>query len=215
MGLYSGSQWLGNREEKGRLLLGGLKHAQAEWPPVGSICWGGSWELSFFFRARQFHVLFLRLQCFPSVLICDKLLAVTTEPTFPFELNMVIPVISFSFLYFFFFFCLFSTVPVTFGSSQARGRIGAAGANLRHSRSNARSEPCLWLAAQLMATPDPWPPNEARHRTCFLMDTSRVLNLLSHNRNSSCNFLKRFLVGSQNCLFTFLLFLLSFFKISS
>ena len=45
-------------------------------------------------------------------------------------------------LYFFwgFFFCLFRAAP---GSSQARGRIRAVAAGLRHSHSRARSELCL------------------------------------------------------------------------
>ena len=45
----------------------------------------------------------------------------------------------------FVYFCLFRTVPVEYGSSQARGPIGAAAANLHHSHShsNARSEPHL------------------------------------------------------------------------
>ena len=42
-----------------------------------------------------------------------------------------------------------------YGSSQARGQIGAAGASLRHSHSNTGSEPHLVLRLQLMAMPDP------------------------------------------------------------
>lgn len=42
-------------------------------------------------------------------------------------------------LFTFFFFLLFRATPVAYGSSQARGRIGAAAAGLCHSHSNARS----------------------------------------------------------------------------
>ena len=47
--------------------------------------------------------------------------------------------------------------PTAYGSSQARGWIGAAAAGLHHSPSNARSEPCLWPTPQLTAMPDPLP----------------------------------------------------------
>ena len=48
---------------------------------------------------------------------------------------------SLAFLFFFFFFGLFRAAPMEYGSSQARGRISAAAAGLRHS--SARSEPYL------------------------------------------------------------------------
>ena len=51
------------------------------------------------------------------------------------------------------FFFLFRAAGVAYGSSQARGRLGAAAAGLRHSHRNAGSEPHLRL--QLMAMPDP------------------------------------------------------------
>ena len=42
------------------------------------------------------------------------------------------------------FFCLvFRATPMAYGSSQARGRIRATAAGLRHSHSHAGSEPCL------------------------------------------------------------------------
>ena len=41
------------------------------------------------------------------------------------------------------FFLLFRAAPLTYGSSQARGQIGAATAGLHHSHSNDRSEPHL------------------------------------------------------------------------
>ena len=40
----------------------------------------------------------------------------------------------------FYLFFLFRATPVTYGSSQVRGRIGAAAAGLHHSHSNVGSE---------------------------------------------------------------------------
>ena len=51
-----------------------------------------------------------------------------------------------SFIYLFIFFGLFAfsrAAPKADGSSQARGRIGAAAAGLHQSHSNARSKPSL------------------------------------------------------------------------
>ena len=58
------------------------------------------------------------------------------------------------FYYFFSFFILFSVTEAAYGSSQAGGRIGAAGtAGLHHSHTG--SEPGLQPTPQLTATPDP------------------------------------------------------------
>ena len=54
-------------------------------------------------------------------------------------------------------FCLFvcfRATPTVYGSSQATGQIGAAASGLRHSHSNARSEPHLQTTPQLMTTSD-------------------------------------------------------------
>ena len=71
------------------------------------------------------------------------------------------------------FFGLFRAALVAYGSSQARGPIGAAAASLchSHSHSNAGSELCL------QPIPQGWilnPLSEVRNRTHILMDTSRV-----------------------------------------
>ena len=60
---------------------------------------------------------------------------------------------------FVFVFCLFRATTAVHGGSQARGRIGAAAAGLRHSHShsNTGSELCLEPTPQLIATPDPYP----------------------------------------------------------
>ena len=61
-------------------------------------------------------------------------------------------------LFFFFFFCLFAiswAAPAAYGSSQARGRIGAVAASLCSSRSNVRSKLCLQPTPQRTAMLDP------------------------------------------------------------
>ena len=59
------------------------------------------------------------------------------------------------FLFFCFLFIYFRAAPVAYGSSQARGVIGAAAAGLRQSHSNARSQLCLRPTPQLTAMLDP------------------------------------------------------------
>ena len=56
---------------------------------------------------------------------------------------------------FFFFFLLFRASLAAYGSSQARGRIGAVASGLHHSHSNTGSKPCLQPTPQLTVTPDP------------------------------------------------------------
>ena len=55
----------------------------------------------------------------------------------------------------FFFFGIFRATPTAYGSSQARGRIGATAAGLHHSHSNSESEPRLRPTSQLTAMSDP------------------------------------------------------------
>ena len=66
------------------------------------------------------------------------------------------------FFFFFFSFCLLRATPVAYGSSQARGGIGAVAASLHHSHSNAGSKPHLRSAPQLMAMPDPLPTEQGQ-----------------------------------------------------
>ena len=81
-----------------------------------------------------------------------------------------------------FFFVLFCFVlflratPVVYGTSQARGRIGAEEAGLHHSHSNLGSKTCLQPTPWLMATPVLDPPSEARDLMQVLMDISRVVS---------------------------------------
>ena len=65
-----------------------------------------------------------------------------------------------SFIVFFLF--LFTAAPVEYGSSQARGWIGAAASSLHHSHGNTGSKPCLWPTPQLAAMPDPQPTGLGR-----------------------------------------------------
>ena len=52
---------------------------------------------------------------------------------------------------------LFKAALLAYGSSQARGQIGAAAASLCHSHGNTRSKPCLQLTPPLTAKPGPQP----------------------------------------------------------
>ena len=75
-----------------------------------------------------------------------------------------------------------------YGSSLARGWIEAAAASLFHSHNNLRSELRLWPSQQLTNTG--FLAHWARPgiKTHNLMDTSQILNPLSHNVNSPvCN----------------------------
>ena len=57
-----------------------------------------------------------------------------------------------------FCFVLFlRATPAAFGSSLARGQIGATAAGLHHSHSNMGSKLHLWSTSQLMEMPDPQP----------------------------------------------------------
>ena len=56
---------------------------------------------------------------------------------------------------FLFSFLLFRVALAAYGSSQARGLIGAAAASLCHNHSNTGSKPCLQPSPQLTATLDP------------------------------------------------------------
>ena len=65
----------------------------------------------------------------------------------PFLLSFLLPFLSLSLSLSLSFFCLFRATPMAYGSSQARGWIGATAASLCHS--NTGSEPCLWPTPQL------------------------------------------------------------------
>ena len=56
--------------------------------------------------------------------------------------------------YNFFFFVFFRAIPTAYGSSRARGRIGAVAPGLHHSHCNARSKLRLQPVPQLAAVLD-------------------------------------------------------------
>ena len=74
----------------------------------------------------------------------------------------------------FFFFFHFRSTPVAYGSSQARGQIKAAAANLPHSHHNARSKPHLWPKCSSRQCWILNPLSEARDQTCILTDINWV-----------------------------------------
>ena len=73
-----------------------------------------------------------------------------------------------------FVFGLFRAGPVAHGGSQARGQIGATAEGLRHSHSNAGSEPSLPPTPQFMQPQILNPLREARDRTHVLVDANQV-----------------------------------------
>ena len=80
---------------------------------------------------------------------------------------------------------LFVSPPMAYGTSQSRGLIGAAPI------ATAMPDPSRIqdLHHSLHQYRILNPLRETRDQTCILMDISRVLNLLSHNGNSSLSFL--------------------------
>ena len=76
-----------------------------------------------------------------------------------------------SFFILFFFFLLLMATAAAYGSFQARGRIGAEAAGLRHSHSNARSELHLQPMLQLAATLAPYPTEWGQGSNHMLVDT--------------------------------------------
>ena len=91
------------------------------------------------------------------------------------------------FTFFLFLSFLVRAVPAAYGSSQARSQNRAAAATLCHSHSNAGSfNPISTLrgSAQQCWIGSFNPLSKAKDQTHIFMDTSQVLNLLSHNWNA-------------------------------
>ena len=76
--------------------------------------------------------------------------------------------------FFFFFFFLFRASTAAHGSSQGRGRIGAAGAMLNHTHSKKRSEVHLGPTHSSQKHQILNPLSEARDWNCTLMDISQA-----------------------------------------
>ena len=87
-------------------------------------------------------------------------------------------------IYLFPYFCIFRATRAVYGSSQARGRIGAAAADLHNSHSNAGSG-CVGKLHHISGQHQTLNTLiENRDGTCALTDTSRVHSLLSYDRSS-------------------------------
>ena len=56
---------------------------------------------------------------------------------------------------FYFFAFIFRAAPVAYGSSRAKGQIGALASGLCQSYGNTGSESYLWATPQLVVMPDP------------------------------------------------------------
>ena len=87
------------------------------------------------------------------------------------------------------------TAPASYGSSRARGRIGAIIVGLDHSHSNTRSEPHLWPHRSSWQCLILNPLSEARDRTHILMDTSQA-----HYRWATLGTSKGLIVNSWSVL---------------
>ena len=83
-----------------------------------------------------------------------------------------------------FFFFLFRATPKVYGSSQARGQIGATVGGLCHSHRNMGSEPHLRPTPQLTVMPDPQPVERGQGSNPHHHGYQSDLFLLCHNRNS-------------------------------
>ena len=82
------------------------------------------------------------------------------------------------------FFFLFRATPPAYGSSQARGRVGAAAASLLHSHSNLDPSCICYVHHSNTGSLTHW----VRDGTYILMDTSWIHNPLSHNGKSPKHF---------------------------
>ena len=84
-----------------------------------------------------------------------------------------------------FWFLLFRAAPMAYGHSQARGRIRAAAAGLRHSHSNMGSEPCRGPTPQLTATPGPQPTEWGQELNPHPQASSSMDSLPPHHHRNS------------------------------
>ena len=85
-------------------------------------------------------------------------------------------------------YLLFRTTPMAHGTSEVRGHTRPTAARPCHSHSNAGSELHLRSAAQLMATPDPY-PTEWGQGWNLQPDGSQLDSFLRHHDGNSKNFL--------------------------
>ena len=93
------------------------------------------------------------------------------------------------------FFFHFRVTPVAYRSSQAKGQIGAAAEAYTTATEVQDPSHICDLCQSFQQCQILSPLSETKDQTRILMDTSWVLNLLSHNRNS-----KKILILSKNTL---------------
>ena len=74
---------------------------------------------------------------------------------------------------------------MAYGSSQARGPIGAIAAGLQHSHSNTGSEACPGPTPQLTAMPDPQPSEQGQESNLHHHEYKLDSFPLHHSGNSS------------------------------
>ena len=113
-----------------------------------------------FFPWYAFHFMILSLVVFNLLLkfytvILVLVIVPSNSVIFSLLQFLIIGYIYQSCLLFYFIFFLFRAIPMAYGSSEARGRNGAAAASLCHSHSNVGSEPHLQPTTQLMAMLEP------------------------------------------------------------
>ena len=89
-----------------------------------------------------------------------------------------------------FLFCLFRAAPAAYGSSQARGQIGATAVDQGHSHNNANSEPCLRPTPELTAMPDPLTAERGQGSNPHPHECQSGLLPLNHEENSPYWFLE-------------------------
>ena len=80
-------------------------------------------------------------------------------------------------------FCLFRAQPAAYGRSKAKGQIRAAAASLQPQQYQIRVASATYITA-CSDSGSFNPLSKARDQTCILLDTSYILNPLSHNGNS-------------------------------
>ena len=91
----------------------------------------------------------------------------------------------------------FMATPMAYGSSQARGWIGAVAASLHPSHSNSRPELQLRPTPQLTANPDPQPTEQTQGSNPHPHGCQSGSFPLSHNGNSGPTSLKTFPASGQ------------------
>ena len=109
----------------------------------------------------------------------------------------------FLFVWFLGFFGLVRATPATYGSSQARGRIGAVPASLHHSHSNTGSKRHVQLHHSSQQYQILNPLSEARDGTCILMDASQIrfcCATMGTPRNYFFNFTFGMFIVSDFCI---------------